>query len=206
MSEIVARIGLAVMLMPITALVWTIASYAFIYNGNWPPSAMSVVSVWVFVYAFVATYWICLWKNVVKWTESRIRRSWVVTALALFAGVVACSCFTIFLKQNLAEAMLGIGQIVPVCWILGTIIVWKETPLERIERLNLYNRRSVHCPACQYNMTGLSETRCPECGKTFTIDELFVAQQDQQLDLEDRQQDLEEQQQDLRDDCNPSAG
>ena len=102
--------------------------------------------------------------------------------------------------------MLGIGQIVPVCWILGTIIVWKETPLERIERLNLYNRRSVHCPACQYNMTGLSETRCPECGKSFTIDELFVAQQDQQLDLEDRQQDLEEQQQDLRDDCNPSAG
>lgn len=28
------------------------------------------------------------------------------------------------------------------------------------------------CPDCGYNMAGLSATKCPECGSTFTIDQL----------------------------------
>jgi hypothetical protein len=28
-----------------------------------------------------------------------------------------------------------------------------------------------HCPRCNYNLTGLSEPRCPECGRTFTAAE-----------------------------------
>lgn len=30
----------------------------------------------------------------------------------------------------------------------------------------------LHCPACEYNLTGLAEPRCPECGATFSWDEL----------------------------------
>lgn len=26
----------------------------------------------------------------------------------------------------------------------------------------------LHCPACEYNLTGLAEPRCPECGATFS--------------------------------------
>ena len=28
------------------------------------------------------------------------------------------------------------------------------------------------CPACGYELTGLSEMRCPECGRTFTFEEV----------------------------------
>jgi hypothetical protein len=31
---------------------------------------------------------------------------------------------------------------------------------------------SLHCPTCGYNLTGLPENRCPECGLTFSPDEL----------------------------------
>jgi hypothetical protein len=29
-----------------------------------------------------------------------------------------------------------------------------------------------HCPECGYNLRGLSEQRCPECGRPFTFEEL----------------------------------
>ncbi len=29
------------------------------------------------------------------------------------------------------------------------------------------------CPACGYNMTGLSECRCPECGAAYRLDQLW---------------------------------
>ena len=30
----------------------------------------------------------------------------------------------------------------------------------------------LHCPRCDYNLTGLSRSRCPECGTTFDWDEV----------------------------------
>lgn len=30
----------------------------------------------------------------------------------------------------------------------------------------------LHCPACDYNLTGLRENRCPECGRPFDPAEL----------------------------------
>ncbi len=31
------------------------------------------------------------------------------------------------------------------------------------------------CPACGYNLAGLTQCRCPECGRTFTLDALWEA-------------------------------
>jgi len=31
------------------------------------------------------------------------------------------------------------------------------------------------CPACGYNLTGLSECRCPECGASYRLDQLWYA-------------------------------
>ena len=36
--------------------------------------------------------------------------------------------------------------------------------------------KAITCPTCGYNLTGLTATRCPECGKQCTLDELFAAQ------------------------------
>src|SRR4029077_14776781 len=32
--------------------------------------------------------------------------------------------------------------------------------------------QDLHCPLCDYNLRGLSEPRCPECGHRSTWDEL----------------------------------
>lgn len=32
--------------------------------------------------------------------------------------------------------------------------------------------QDLHCPLCEYNLRGLTEPRCPECGATFSWDEL----------------------------------
>lgn len=29
------------------------------------------------------------------------------------------------------------------------------------------------CPSCGYNLSGLTECRCPECGQTYRIDQLW---------------------------------
>ena len=35
---------------------------------------------------------------------------------------------------------------------------------------------TILCPVCGYNLTGLREARCPECGGTFTLDQLAASQ------------------------------
>jgi DNA-directed RNA polymerase subunit RPC12/RpoP len=59
---------------------------------------------------------------------------------------------------------------------VATVIAWRESPLERATRVGAAGGSSVACPTCGYNLTGLAEARCPECGGRFTLDELFAAQ------------------------------
>ena len=40
----------------------------------------------------------------------------------------------------------------------------------------------LFCPKCGYNMTGLYEARCPECGSRYTLDQLAAAQKQEQLE------------------------
>lgn len=55
--------------------------------------------------------------------------------------------------------------------VIGSILfaVWRRI---RIPRLGPY------CPGCRYNLKGLAERRCPECGRRFTLDELHISEND----------------------------
>ncbi len=35
---------------------------------------------------------------------------------------------------------------------------------------------NINCPSCDYSMVGLHESRCPECGTRYTLDELLLKQ------------------------------
>ena len=61
-------------------------------------------------------------------------------------------------------------------WCLATIFLWRETPAERAQRLAKAGADVPVCPTCGYNMTGLTEARCPECGAQFTLNELLAGQ------------------------------
>ena len=68
--------------------------------------------------------------------------------------------------------------------LLSTIMVWRETELDRAQRLAQTSSGILGCPHCGYNMTGLKIARCPECGIEYTLNELFAALQEQIGDLE----------------------
>ena len=65
-------------------------------------------------------------------------------------------------------------------WLFCTVLVWRETTAERIERLRARSPEAMVCPACGYNLTGLRQTTCPECGARYTIDELAALQPDRE--------------------------
>jgi DNA-directed RNA polymerase subunit RPC12/RpoP len=64
----------------------------------------------------------------------------------------------------------------PLLWLIATVFIWRETPAERGRRVRSAGNAGIACPTCGYNLTGLSESRCPECGNRFTLDELLAAQ------------------------------
>ena len=71
-----------------------------------------------------------------------------------------------------------------ITWLLSTIMVWRETELERAQRLAQASSGILSCPHCGYNMTGLKTARCPECGTEYTLNELLAALQAQTEDLD----------------------
>ena len=72
--------------------------------------------------------------------------------------------------------------LIPATMMFGAamvIVVWLPT-VDRIGRgrplLTAHQEVNVNCPDCGYSLIGLRDLRCPECGTTFTIDELIRAQ------------------------------
>ena len=53
--------------------------------------------------------------------------------------------------------------------IVGMIvfIVLAMVPFIFLERVRVIKRHGSHCQHCGYNLTGLAESNCPECGERF---------------------------------------
>lgn len=64
-----------------------------------------------------------------------------------------------------------------LAWAAFGLPVWVVFfHIGRWARLRRVRRsRRPFCPACGYDLIGLSEARCPECGRRFTLEELWAA-------------------------------
>ena len=57
-----------------------------------------------------------------------------------------------------------------VATLIGLIAVsWRRTAHFLVD----FGRHVIPCPRCGYNLTGLREAQCPECGADFTLDEIY---------------------------------
>ncbi|NOX59094.1 MAG: DUF1345 domain-containing protein [Planctomycetes bacterium] len=183
MTRLVARIILAVLVLPISNVLQMFLSSAVAFASN-QQSVLISTGAALGVLVFVVTYWLLLWRSSVQWTPSRIRRTWLIVVLAMAFGALVLGFFAAISSMPVPFAATLAGYTMPVAWILGTVFVWRETPKERMERLKTYGTDAVCCPMCGYNMTGLKETRCPECGAQFTVDELYTAQHEREQELQ----------------------
>jgi hypothetical protein len=149
----------------VTAEEWNLIGYPYNRRTAWIVAALCT-------WAFVAVYWILLWKNSVRWTATRKR----LTLFAFGAAAIVGGVFGMALRMLDRDFGFFVFTCVTVlAWLPMTVFIWRETRAERAERIG-ESGSALSCPACGYNLTGLTIARCPECGSTFTIDELLRSQ------------------------------
>jgi hypothetical protein len=131
---------------------------------------------WCLLYVFVGAYWVILWHDMVPWNRRRVVRTALATVLSLAGGVVVAYAVRIISRQAPPPfAVLLGGGTVPITWVLATVLVWRETAAERLARLTAHGMPVIACPLCGYNLAGLTEARCPECGGSFTLEQVVLA-------------------------------
>ena len=180
MSQLIARILLAIFVIPVASLVYLVT---FVkcerwieianYNSYRETEQLRFFLTGLVTWAFVGAWWILLWWKSVRWNGARLWLTAGCAAIAAGAGLL------IAVLLNQAHRTFGdfIGSAAaPLFWIVGTIFIWRETAAERAARVDSSGRNSIVCPTCGYNLTGLKESRCPECGTQFTLDQLLASQ------------------------------
>ncbi len=176
MTSLLARILLSIMLLPLAVVVY-LAVLLPLTRGS---DETAFIAATIVTAAFVAFYWLMLWRRSILWTQSRISLTVGGSVGCLVVGVVAG--LVAMGMAGINDETFGIfvgGLVTMVLWLPVTILAWRERPAERAERIRQSASDVLFCPRCGYNMTGLQLARCPECGAQFTLNELFAAQQRQ---------------------------
>lgn len=188
MTHLVARLILTMLILPVAGAVFVLGMAVIIAiapNSPGPPP-LPTAAVWGAVYLVVAFTWIMIWRPVVRWTPRRIGQTVLWGIIALAAG--GAFGFTISAIGQRAGMPMGVpvllgGGAPPIVWILSTVLVWRESALERTERMAGIGpaAEAVVCPMCGYDMGDVRAAQCPECGVEFTIGQLIAAQPDRAL-------------------------
>ena len=185
MSRLVSRILLSIFMFPLAgtfyAVVAVVMEQSMRYSGGYAGYRAREVTMFltagVLTWVFVAIYWCLLWRTGVRWNSRRIVGTWIAAAGASAAGAVVG---VLAAAMASGEASFGVfvgGVVAIMLWLIATIFLWRETTAERAHRVTAATKSAITCPTCGYNLTGLTESRCPECGSRFTLDELLALQQ-----------------------------
>lgn len=170
MNMLVSQILFA-MLLPPVAVVFTVALALFVYGYLGANPHVSIVGLMVFGFTWV--YWCALWRKTVRWSARRVLETIVTTIVC--AAVIVMPRFFIDFGWQTAEFTFVFTSLGIVAFLMLTIVFWRDTPGERAARLRMQAGGPLGCPTCGYDMTGLHDARCPECGSVFTLDQLLVS-------------------------------
>ncbi|MHC4443676.1 MAG: hypothetical protein ACYTF1_02780 [Planctomycetota bacterium] len=174
MTNLLSKILLAMLMFPLAVVVFVITLIPMIDEID-PFYAL----LWADIIAafFVACYWIILWQNTVRWTQYRIIATVLSSLGCLTIGSILGLVVGSFMEYEKAEfSVLFAGIFTILLWLITTILLWRETPTERAERVKLSAGDVIFCLKCGYNMTGLHQSKCPECGTKYTVDKLLAGQ------------------------------
>lgn len=186
MTRLLSRILLGILMVPLaiaiffSVMVPSAAEFEFPY---------ALLCSYAAVALFVIYYWLKLWRGDIRWTARRIHATWLSALAALILGCLIGIAITyLFASINRYGSFIwdmfiifaGLWTI--LLWLVFTVVLWRETPAERDERIRQCAGDVLFCPKCGYNMTGLYESRCPECGTRYTLDQLAAAQKKETIE------------------------
>ncbi|MCG3138016.1 MAG: hypothetical protein HJJLKODD_01872 [Phycisphaerae bacterium] len=174
MSALLARLLLSFVMLVATPLVYLVL-FVIIEESVLPNDTSAFLASSMFTAIGVLTAWLMIWRRQVRWTPNRRGQTIGVVGLSCaLAAMVAVLIGWVTHRGIREEGIILGGMTWLVGWLAGSVLVWRETPAERAERLANMTRGAISCPRCGYNLTGLQQARCPECGTQFTLDELFA--------------------------------
>ena len=174
MSQVLSRVMLAVALLFAAPVVCTTIIIVLDKTSGWDDERVLTVANLATCAAFGAC-WVLIWRRQVRWTFHRrtLTMLSVLGATGVAFGVFGIICAFVGWADEAAIVLAALAW--PPAWIALTAYVWRETPMERAGRLKNLAPGGLACPQCGYNLTGLRQARCPECGTQFTLDELFAS-------------------------------
>jgi hypothetical protein len=168
MDPLVIRILLTVCVWPVAIVLYLILflvmereirdEYAFVWTG-------------VGVGFVVCTWLISVWRSQIRWTPKRRYQTCLTIPAAASLGIIVGIVGNRLLQYDRGMFWCFGSLVALASWPVMAVLVWRERPEERALRTT-----PVSCPGCGYDLRGLSECRCPECGRQYTIDGLFAAQ------------------------------
>ncbi|NNF41551.1 MAG: hypothetical protein HKO59_06990 [Phycisphaerales bacterium] len=177
MSRLLARIMLALLMLPLGAVVYGLSLAVFLEYFLRGSEEAGFALAHVMTITFIVSYWVLLWRGTVRWNATRLTGTIGAGALALLAGS------TLGASVSFVDPAFGVfvGGIVSILlWLVATVFLWRETAGERRARVRARGVDTIVCPVCGYNMTGLGQSACPECGSRFTISELMALQRERE--------------------------
>ena len=184
MSNLLSRILLAIIMFPLAAILYLIV---FIPAESAMSDEIAFLLTSVVVAGFVVLYWLGLWYKSVRWTPARVTTTFFSGLGCLVVSTILGVLVTATLRYGPDEelAIFLSGLLTIVSWLAVSVLAWRETPAERAARIRASGGDVLFCPKCGYNMTGLYEARCPECGSRYTLDQLLAHQRRQSTEVSD---------------------
>jgi hypothetical protein len=117
------------------------------------------------------------------WSRNSTRHQAVwyaaIQTIGIAAATTAVCAFLDGAMRPAGDVEYVIGGVVCLGFT-GVLLVWVRAFRRHAAPRPTHNwqdgQLALHCPACGYRMVGLHESRCPECGASYTIDELLARQ------------------------------
>lgn len=183
MTPATVRLAAGYSLIPLLPAVFFILMLAFDDLLSLPEKQAAFLSYITCAIIAVGVWWM-IWRRAVVWTPRR--QGWTV-ALTLLMLITPFSQFIPEFDIQLIDVTIDLSPVFALAaWFAGTGLVWQT----RSEEMRIASRRAatqsntddpdsddddlvcVPCGQCDYDLRGLREARCPECGWTTTLDSL----------------------------------
>src|SRR5256885_8168351 len=87
MSHLLSRILLAMLMLPLAAMVYVVVFFVNAFRNGWGSDMSSNVVAGGVTWVFMAVYWYLLWRRAVRWTRRRVLLTAGAVLVSAAAGV-----------------------------------------------------------------------------------------------------------------------